>query len=272
MLARRPGLKTVDTFRCARHTSVVLPSVRPTFTTLSVPDDKTFLPFRLAHGRLAETADENFPSRLSAWLGDFLELSDDGTHFGYIHEGVATLEAASGTFALRPGMYFAAPASCRVGGPGRGIVITRLGYFGMFIMGGPIEPTGRLRYIDGCTDSLLIPPQMSGDPCLNALYFPAGTSQTEHTHPSARVGLVVRGSGLCRTPEASFPLEPGLAFLIRAEGGHSFSTTEEEMVVVAYHPDSDYGPTHEAHPMINRTVVRGIPASRLASIRTRREG
>lgn len=232
-------------------------------------DDKTFLPFRLTHGRLADTSDEALPSRLSAWRGGVLELSDDGTHFGYVHEGEATLEAASGTFTLRQGMYFAAPSACRIGGSSQGVVITRLGYDGMFTFGGPVEPWGRLRYIDGCTDSLLIPPQMSGDPCLNALYFPAGVSQTEHTHPSARVGLVARGTGLCRTPEATFPLTPGLAFIIRAEGKHSFKTADEEMVVVAYHPDSDYGPTHEAHPMINRTVVRGVPASQIESIHTR---
>ena len=231
-------------------------------------DDKTFLPFRLTHGRLAETTDEALPSRLSAWRGDALELSDDGTHFGYVHEGAATLETAGGVFTLREGMYFAAPSRCRVGGSGQGVVVTRPGYYGMFTLGGPIEPKGRLRYIDGCTDSLLIPPQMSGDPCLNALYFPAGVSQTEHTHPSARVGLVVRGTGLCRTPGATYPLTPGLTFIIRAEGRHSFKTEGEEMVVVAYHPDSDYGPTHEAHPMINRTVVRGVPASQLESIHT----
>ena len=234
-------------------------------------DDKIFLPFRLTHGRLAETTDEALPSRLSAWRGDALELSEDGTHFGYVHEGAATLETAGGDFTLREGMYFAAPSRCRVGGSGQGVVVTRLGYYGMFTLGGPIEPRGRLRYIDGCTDSLLIPPQMSGDPCLNALYFPAGVSQTEHTHPSARAGLVVRGTGLCRTPEATYPLTPGLTFIIRAEGRHSFKTEGEEMVVVAYHPDSDYGPTHEAHPMINRTVVRGVPASLIESIHTPRE-
>ena len=235
-------------------------------------DDITFLPFRLTHGPLAETSDEALPSRLSAWRDDVLELSDDGTHFGYVHEGAATLETACGTYTLRQGMYFASPSACRVGGPSRGVVVTRLGYRGVFTLGGPVEQRGRLRYIDGCTDSLLIPPQMSGDPCLNALYFPAGVSQTEHTHPSARVGLVARGTGLCRTREATFPLTPGLAFIIRAEGRHSFETAEEEMVVVAYHPDSDYGPTHEAHPMINRTVVRGVPASQIESIHTPPEG
>ena len=234
-------------------------------------DDKTFLPFRLAHGRLAETADEALPSRLSAWREDVLELPDEGTHFGYVHEGAATLEAASGTYTLREGMYFAAPSRCRIGGPGQGVVITRLGYYGIFTLGGPVERWGRLRYIDGCTDSLLIPPLMSGDPCLNALYFPAGVSQTEHTHPSARVGLVVRGAGLCLTPEATFQLHPGLTFIIPAEGRHCFKTAGEEMVVIAFHPDSDYGPTHEAHPMINRTLVRGVPASLIESLHTRRE-
>lgn len=231
--------------------------------------DQTFLPFQIAHGRLAETNGDGFPSRLSGWLDETLEMPDDATNFGYVHEGSPILETASGTFTLQAGMYFAVPDVCRIGGRGRGIVMSRLGYRGMFALGGPVEPRGRLRYIDGCTDSLLIAPQMFGDPCLNALYFPPRVSQTEHTHPSARVGLVVRGTGECRTPESTFPLFPGLAFIIRAEGRHSFQTTEEEMIVVAYHPDSDFGPTHEAHPMINRTIVRGVPASQLATIRTR---
>ena len=38
------------------------------------------------------------------------------------------------------------------------------------------------------------------------------------------------------------------------------------MIVVAFHPDSDFGPTHEVHPMINRTIVEGVPASQLNSI------
>ena len=29
------------------------------------------------------------------------------------------------------------------------------------------------------------------------------------------------------------------------------------MDVVAYHPDSDFGPTHEEHPMVNRTRIDG---------------
>ena len=223
--------------------------------------DETFLSFELKHGCLFESTSDEFPSRLSAWKTDALELRDDGTHFGFVHQGFATLEVPAGKFLLAQGMYFAAPSGCRVSGPGQGLVVTRIGYCGVFVLGGPIESRGRLRYINGCTDSLLIPPQMLGDPCLNALYFPAQISQTEHTHPSMRLGMIVSGSGECRTPELTHQLLPGLPFMIRAHGRHSFKTTSEEMIVIAFHPDSDFGPTHEKHPMINRTIVEGLPAS-----------
>ena len=231
--------------------------------------DTIFLPYNLIHGQIALMAEDTFPSRLSGWHNDTLALPDDGTHFGYIYKNSITLETHAGTFELQEGMYFVTPHSCRIHGAGEGIVITRLGYAGVFALGGPVEACGRLRYIDGCTDSLLIPPPKLGDPCLNALYFRPHITQTTHTHPSLRIGLVAHGTGECRTTEATYSLFPGLAFIIRADGPHGFNTTEEEMVVIAYHPDSDFGPTDEAHPMINRTIVRGIPASQLTSIHTR---
>jgi quercetin dioxygenase-like cupin family protein len=153
-------------------------------------------------------------------------------------------------------MYFAAPGPVAIRG-GRGLSITAKECRGFFHIGGPIEETGRLRYIDGCTDSLLIPPVTLGDPCLNLLHIPPGTRQTEHTHPSVRVGLIVRGSGECVTPGGRFPLRPGLAFVIPEETLHSFHTSTDSLLVIAYHPDSDFGPTNERHPMINRTIVPG---------------
>jgi quercetin dioxygenase-like cupin family protein len=96
---------------------------------------------------------------------------------------------------------------------------------------------------------------LKGDPCLNLLYLPPGTRQTPHTHPSLRVGLVVRGAGRCLSPAGPVALAPGRAFVIRAGAPHCFHTDDEPLAVVAYHPDSDFGPTHEDHPMINRTVT-----------------
>ena len=112
---------------------------------------------------------------------------------------------------------------------GSGLVITRAGYRGFFHVGGPVEETGRLRYIDGCTDSLLIPPVLLGDPCLNLLHIPPGTRQSAHTHPSVRVGLIVSGRGECVTPDCHYPLSPGVAFVIPPDSRHSFHTHDEAL-------------------------------------------
>lgn len=228
-----------------------------------------FLPYALAQGILAEAGPPEFQSTLAGWRDGTIELSETGTHFGYVWKGSATLRSRSGSFEIGSGMYFALPGAGRLSGAGAGIVVTRTGYRGMFALGGPIEARGRLRYIDGCTDSLLLPPVLRGDPCLNALYFPPGVDQTEHTHPTVRMGLVVSGRGLCLTPRGEHALEPGLAFVIPADARHRFRTADEGMVVIAYHPDSDTGPTHEEHPMITRTIVNGVPAAGLPELHTR---
>jgi quercetin dioxygenase-like cupin family protein len=151
-------------------------------------------------------------------------------------------------------MYFAVPGGLAIQG-GCGLLISALSHRGFCHLGGPIEERGRLRYIDGCTDSLLIPPVLRGDPCLNLLHLPPHTRQTPHTHPSLRVGLVIRGAGTCVTPEERIALMPGHVFVIEANGMHCFHTDAEPLLVLAYHPDSDFGPTHENHPMLNRTVI-----------------
>ena len=201
----------------------------------------------------ADLSTEQYPSRFSGWNGA-LELTAQGHHFGFVYEGKATIESEQGTLELGAGMYFSEPGACRVSG-GRGVVMTRLDWRGLRSVGGPVEERGRLRYIDGCTDSLLVAPVRLGDPCLNLLHIPAGTRQTSHTHPSMRSGVIVSGRGRCVTPEGDAPLSPGLAFVISTGTEHAFHTDEEDLRVIAYHPDSDYGPTDEVHPMINRTVV-----------------
>jgi hypothetical protein len=216
-----------------------------------------FRPFELvARGHIG-LRDEPFPTVVSTWAGDAgVELSAGGTHFGFVHEGPTDLGCGSGTFRLTAGMYFSVPGPLRFRGGG-GLVITAERFRGFFQVGGPVEGTGRLRYIDGCTDSLLIPPVLLGDPCLNLLHIPPGTRQTAHTHPSVRVGLIIRGSGTCVTPDARFPLRPGLGFVIAAAARHSFHTDRDPLLVIAYHPDSDFGPSHECHPMVNRTIIPG---------------
>jgi len=172
-------------------------------------------------------------------------------------------------FTISDGMYFCAVGPISLCG-GQGIVMECEAYLPQFTIGGPIEAAGRLKYIDGCTDSLLLPPVKFGDPCFNALYFPSNINQTQHTHPSLRVGLVVSGRGECVTPEKIIPLEPDTAFVIETDGLHYFRTfAEKGMVVVAYHPDSDFGPKDENHPMVNRTIVEGVSANQIEAIRTK---
>jgi hypothetical protein len=114
-----------------------------------------------------------------------------------------------------------------------------------------------------------VPPVIKGDPCLNLLYFPPGIDQTAHTHPSDRIGMIMSGKGRCHhwtgegnNEEEIVDLVPGMIFCIHTNGQHKFSTPYgEEMRVLAYHPDSTFGPTHEDHPMLLRTIIDGVSAA-----------
>jgi quercetin dioxygenase-like cupin family protein len=207
-----------------------------------------FVPLPIEHGLLLEADGV----RVHGWSGAALELGD-GTTFGLVTE---TTRVALGqdVFVLRAGAYFVAPEPVRIA-QGRGLAVLSVGYRGLRQLGGPIEPSGRLRYIDGCTDTLLVCPPRRGEACLNHLHIPAGTNQTAHTHPSMRVGVIARGSGLCRAADGEHALGRGLAWYIPAGLCHSFITHDAPLDVLAWHPDSDFGPTDQDHPMRNRTML-----------------
>ena len=174
----------------------------------------------------------------------------------------------SAEFSLAAGMYFSLPGGGTIG-TGQGFVVSQSAYEGFFQIGGPVESRGRLRYIDGCSDSLLIAPIVSGDACLNLLHVPPGTNQSAHTHPSFRVGMVLCGSGECRTEQGVQPLQANAGFVIPADSLHSFHTNDDELLIVAFHPDSDWGPTDDLHPMLNRTYIEGVSASADVESQTR---
>ncbi len=185
------------------------------------------------------------------WAGAVAEL-DGGTVFGCVDRPTEVVIDGD-RFRLRAATYFVAPDGARVEG-GRGIAVVLPGYRGLRQIGGPLEPTGRLRYIDGCTDTLLVGPPRRGEPCLNHLHVPPGTIQSAHTHPSLRAGLIVAGRGVCVAGAERHTLEPGLGWLIPAGLRHAFHTAGDALDVLTWHPDSDVGPTDEDHPMLNRTV------------------
>jgi quercetin dioxygenase-like cupin family protein len=51
-------------------------------------------------------------------------------------------------------------------------------------------------------------------------------------------------------------LRTGDVFCIDENELHRFKTTDSEMRVIAYHPESDFGPTDQVQPMINRTILK----------------
>lgn len=193
--------------------------------------------------------------------------------YGYVLYGRATITAGDSVFALSSGGYFSVPGLFHVDAEfGTVILITRLGYRGL-LQAGEIEHIGRLSYIDGCSDTLLVSPPRMGDPCFNYLHFPKGINQTQHTHPSVRFGVVARGSGVAyqtkdRTHDGwEEELSRGCVFLLHAQELHSFRTTDSQeiMDVIAFHPDSDWGPTDAAHPMLNRTYIGNAKSALVSS-------
>ena len=210
-----------------------------------------FTPLAIRSGLLLDLGD----IQVWGWMEKPLTLPPGATAFGMVTTGQTQLrDAETRVFDLNAGMFFVLPDGGVARG-GSGLVIAWAGYQGLRQIGGPLEAAGRLRYIDGCSDTLLVCPPRLGDPCLNHLHIPPRTDQTPHTHPSMRIGVILRGTGECRTPDGSYPLEPGMGWYIPTGCLHSFFTQDEALDVIAWHPDSDFGPRDDDHPMINRTQI-----------------
>ena len=141
---------------------------------------------------------------------------------------------------------------------GAGLWVKCAGHRGLFVVGGPVESAGRLRYINGCSDTVLVAPLVRGDPCLNFLHIPPGVVQSDHEHPSLRAGLVLHGDGVCVVEGTDrLPLSGGTVFVLEPGTVHRFESGSLPLDIVAWHPDSDFGPTDEDHPMLNRTLQPG---------------
>lgn len=208
-----------------------------------------FIPLSITDGLLREEG----AVRVYGFARAPLRLDGGLTHFGMVTQGRPALHLGGDSFTLRPGMFFVSTEALSIEG-GQGIIIDLAGYLGLRQLGGPLEATGRLRYIDGCTDTLLVSPPRLGEPCLNHLHIPPNTDQSQHTHPSIRVGVIMSGVGECITSARSYSLQAGMAWWIPTGARHSFRTAQEPLDVIAWHPDSDFGPTDHNHPMLNKTI------------------
>jgi len=192
---------------------------------------------------------------VDAWHGSACTVGDAGTSFLVACED-AVLATVHGRHPLPAGSYAVVPDRATVEG-GAGLHVRCAHHRGLFVVGGPVESAGRLRYIDGCSDTLLVAPTVRGDPCLNYLHLPAGVVQTDHDHPSLRAGLVLRGDGVCVVAGRVESLTAGVVFVLEAGTTHRFESGRRPLEIAAWHPDSDFGPTDDDHPMLNRTLRPG---------------
>ncbi len=232
-----------------------------------------FESFIIDHGLLSDMSNDRFPTRIYAWKESdtipSLTLKKRGTFYGFVYTGKTKIKTVNNAYTLKAGQYFCFNDEVEIQG-GSGMVIEAINSKALDMVGGPIENQGRLSYLDGCTDSLLVGPVRFGDPCLNAIFLPTGTEQTEHTHPSNRIVMVVQGSGECVIPGGVIPLAPGMIFIIHEESLHKIRVLgDQSMILIAYHPDSDCGPKDDDHPMINRTIIKGVSASTCSAIHTK---
>lgn len=218
----------------------------------------------LKNGGRLDARETMYPSLLEVFQGVQQETgSKTVTTMGYVVSGQAEIRSDLGRATMNEGGYFSLAGNFFLDARGATVVtISRLGYRGQYVVG-RIEKCGRLTYIDGCSDSLLVYPPRLGDAALNHLHFPPGINQTQHTHPSIRMGVVARGQGVAWGPLKlgdytktwEEPLTTGCVFLLHEQEMHSFRTGDEGMDVIAYHPESDVGPTDQNHPMISRTYL-----------------
>jgi hypothetical protein len=212
------------------------------------------------NGLLFDGSLSMYPTQFWGVKESSLELnSATSSYYGFVSSGELEIHIlqTDKKFRLYEGMYFVASGPLKLKATGQSTFTERIGYRALFQIGGPVEAEGRLTYIDNCRTSLLISPARIGDPCFNLLTFPPNIIQSQHIHPTIRVGVVVSGRGNCITPGAKIPLMPHQWFFLNEGSQHSFESSSEGLKIVAFHPDSDWGPSDQVHPMLNRTYLTG---------------
>lgn len=198
--------------------------------------------------------DSMYPSIAHKITDSSYNVEPYSTVYGFVLSGSLQINS----WDIHQNQYFCytSPTNQSIQINGTSIIMNRLGFMGQNMVGGPIEKSGRLCYIDGCSDSLLVYPPRLGDPSLNLLYFPANVNQSFHIHPSIRLGVVVNGRGKACLNSDTIELTKGDMFCIQERELHRFTTQELPMTVIAFHPDGDWGPTDHNHTMLNRTYAK----------------
>lgn len=201
-----------------------------------------------------DRTDSMYPTQGHKITNGVFDLVAFSTVYGFVLDGVVKIKD---TKVMEQHEFFSFPyvyaQSLQV--EGSAMIITRHGFKGQTVLGGPLEKQGRLCYINNCSDSLLVYPPRKGDPSMTHLQFPPGIVQDFHTHPSFRMGVIFRGQGYGESATGKYLCKPGSIFVIEEQELHRFITEDEPLSVVSFHPDGDWGPTDHDHTIRNRTYV-----------------
>src|SRR3989344_4023649 len=170
---------------------------------------------------IIDYSDSVYPSELVVISEDYKTPSSwkRSTIFGY------SIAKGSYTYCGQVFPILASIESVHFQVKGKVSLFVRHGFIGQTLFLGLAEQVGRLAYVDGCSDSLLVFSPRLGDASLNLLYLPEKTLQTAHSHPTIRLGMVIDGHGVAQTQDAEYPLSPGDAFSIAEHEIHRFKTT-----------------------------------------------
>src|SRR5215213_8910041 len=93
-------------------------------------------------------------AQVGMWGGGELAVGEVGASFLVACDD-ATLRTIRGVHPLPAGAYAVVVDPSVVEG-GAGLHVRCASHRGLFMVGGPVESVGRLRYIDGCSDTLLV--------------------------------------------------------------------------------------------------------------------
>jgi len=201
-----------------------------------------------------DRTDFMYPTELQKITNGTFTLKPHSTIYGFVLDGVVKIKDTK-VMEKHEFFSFSPEFSSSLTIEGTAIIITRHGFKGQTVLGGPIEKQGRLCYINHCSDSLLVYPPRMGDSSMSFLHFPPGIVQDFHTHPSFRIGIIFRGKGYAEGKNKKYLLEPGVVFCMEEQEVHRFVTEDEELSVISFHPDGDWGPTDHDHTLLNRTYL-----------------
>lgn len=205
---------------------------------------------------IIDRTDSMYPTQLEKITNGQHRVAPHSTVYGFVLEGTAEVRPGR---RVEPHEFFSFAAASgyarEIKVEGTAVIITRHGFRGQTVMGGPIERQGRLCYINHCSDTLLVYPPRCGDPSMSFLHFPPGIVQDFHTHPSFRMGIIFRGEGYAEGTQGRYPLRPGAVFCMEEQEVHRFVTESDQLGVMSFHPDGDWGPTDHDHTLLNRTYL-----------------